>query len=143
MKFNTLITACAASLMVGCAGPSYMATPVSVDTDDVNTVCVVNNNDLPISIQGQINSYIASRGYESMPISGPGVSAELGCNVYVVYGGVVEWDIGDFLHELRITVYTPDHMQVGYAEGKVPNNLNLSKWSNGDKLVAETVSQIF
>ena len=51
--------------------------------------------------------------------------------------------MGDFLHELRVTVYTPDHMQVGYAEGKVPNNLNLSKWSNGDKLVAETVSQIF
>lgn len=143
MKSNTLIATCAASFMIGCAGPSYMATPVSVDTDDVNTVCVVNNNDLPISIQGQINSYIASRGYEAMPISGPGVSAELGCNVYVVYGGVVEWDMGDFLHELRVTVYTPDHMQVGYAEGKVPNNLNLSKWSNGDKLVTETVSQIF
>lgn len=132
-----------AGALIGCAGPSYMAAPLTISSEEIGTVCVVNNNDLPIEIQGQINSYIASRGYESLPISGPGVAVEMGCDVYAIYGGLVEWDIGEFLHDLRVTVYTPDHMQVGYAEGEVPNNLNLSKWSNGDELVVETVSQLF
>ena len=140
LKSMTLVSI--ASSLIGCSGPSYMATPIAVNDQDISTVCVVNNNDLPISVQGQINSYITSRGYESLPISGPGVSKDLGCDIYLVYGGLVEWDLGEFLHELRVTIYTTEHVQVGYAEGKVPNNFNLSKWSNGDKLVGETVSQL-
>ena len=107
-----------ASLMIGCAGPSYMATPVSVDTEDVKTVCVVNNNDLPIGSKGR-STIIASRGYESLPISGPGVSAELWMQRLCRIRRRGRVGHGDFLHELRITVYTPDHMRVGYAEGKV------------------------
>ena len=70
-----------AGSLIGCAGPIYMAAPLTISSEDISTVCVVNNNDLPIEIQGQINSYIASRGYESVPISGPGVVVEMGCDV--------------------------------------------------------------
>ena len=141
MKKSILITS-VALLVTGCAGASFTVQPLQKSLLAVEKVCVVDNPNMSNDIQGLINRTINSRGFTSYPISSPNLVTEVGCEVYLTYGGSTTTDIVSFIDSFNIAVYDKNHTRIGGSNGKVPNNLSLAKWEASEKLVVDMVSDV-
>lgn len=125
-----------------CAGASHTVSPVDMSITASEALCVVNNNNLGNEVQGKINRAVIENGYETIPISDASIAAQSECGAYVIYGGQYESDGFSFLNEIRVTVYDLNHRSIGYAEGRVPNNINLKKYSAGDELIKTVIGEL-
>tara|TARA_B110000908_G_C10170018_1_gene410346 strand:- start:314 stop:757 length:444 start_codon:yes stop_codon:yes gene_type:complete len=133
-----LITTC------GCAGSSYTIQPLSIPATSINKVCVIDNPSLPDEVQGLVNRTVNQKnGVAAFPISAPSVANEIGCQIYMTYGGATTTDIVSFMTAFNVAIYeTSSHTRVASASGKVPNNLRLDKWEASKALIVEMVANV-
>ena len=139
-KTKTILAAALASTMIGCAsGPDTRTMPASID---IQSVCVVDNVSLSAGVQGLVHQSIQNLGVESHPVGTPLVSAKFGCDAYAIYGGQMEWDMGDFMSEFRITLYSVEtDYQIGYAESNI-SDWSVKKWGSMDEMVQQTITSV-
>lgn len=130
--------------LTACAGTTHSVQPLAVSMKDIDKICVVDNPTLSNEIQGLVNRTVnAKGGITAFPISSPAVAAEVGCQIYMTYGGTEDWDFVKFLSSFNLAIYeTETHNRVASASGKVPNNLRLDKWSASESLITRMVSDI-
>ena len=131
------------SAIVGCAGPSVLVQPMTDPTKPDDIICVVDSNDADMEIQGVINTTLLEMGFNPRPISGVAAVESNGCKIYIVYGTSYSFDIVNFLSAIRLTAYNQEHDRIGYAQGSVPNNASLGKFTAGAKVTADAVKQLF
>ena len=138
--------ACVAVLATsyGCASSSYTTQPLSIPMSRVDKVCVVDNPSLPDEVQGLVNRTVNQKnGVTAYPISSPSVANEIGCQIYMTYGGATTTDIVQFISAFNVAIYeTSSHSRVASASGKVPNNLRLDKWGASEALIVEMVDGV-
>jgi hypothetical protein len=137
---KTILATAILGTMVGCAsGPETRTMPASFD---VQSVCVVDNASLSASVQGLVHQSIQNLGIESHPVGTPLVAEKFGCDAYAIYGGQMEWDMGDFLAEFRFTLYSVEtDIQVGYAESGI-SDWSVKKWGSMDEMVQQTITSV-
>ncbi len=140
MKHVLLVLAL--SVLVGCAGPQYTVTPMSKTLPKIDRICVVDNADLTPEFQGLVNRTVNSAGYTSYPISSPVLAKEIGCELYLTYGGNHVTDIVEFMNTINVVVYDSQHTRVASSHGKVPNNLRLDKWKAAEELIQKMVLEV-
>lgn len=138
IAFGLLATLCA------CAGTSYTVQPLSIPVTSIGKVCVVDNPSLPDEVQGLVNRTVNQKnGVTAYPISSPSVAKEIGCEIYMTYGGATTTDIVQFISAFNIAIYeTETHTRVASASGKVPNNARLDKWGASEALIVEMVANV-
>jgi len=138
--FPTLITAAA---IAGCAGHTTNVQQVKMaEGKKLEKVCVVTNYSIQDSVEAAINNAVAAKGILSIPVNSLEMAKNMKCNAYIMYGGTYESDGGSFLSSLRIEVFINDQL-AGRANASVPNNLTLSKYSAGEKVIPELINQLF
>ena len=130
-------------VLSACTTSSSFVEPVQNLKWDNKRICVVNNNDLTMAIQGLVNRTIVDNGLISIPIPDATVAKEFDCNFYVIYGGKMNWDLGHYLSEFRMTAYDGKHTRVGHVEVKSSDGLSLNKWTSGEKLVKKAIAEMF
>ena len=139
-KTKTVLATALMGTMIGCAsGPETRTMPASID---VQSVCVVDNVSLSAAVQGLVHQSIQSLDIESHPVGTPLVAEKFGCDAYAIYGGQMEWDMGDFMSEFRITLYSVEtDYQIGYGESNI-SDFSVKKWGSMDEMVQQTIRSV-
>ena len=131
-------------------GLSLKANALDVKTDsvvsskgDVDSICVVNNNDMPEEIQERVHSSIEALGIESHSVGTPMVSGAFGCDVYAIFGGKMGWDLKAYMNQFRFTVYDAEtHEQLGTAQSSISEWAIFKRYKAGPKMIDEAIQSV-
>ncbi|WP_325894946.1 Sbal_3080 family lipoprotein [Grimontia sp. NTOU-MAR1] len=127
------------TILVGCSGPKYTATPISESNQSAEVTIVEHPPTRSVFLDNMLR-WCMDEG-KKCKVMKPNTTPDPS-ELTLTYISRWSWDIRTFVADAKIKAYRND-TQVGEVEFKAPNHLKLSKYGDDNKRIRAMMDILF